>query len=129
MFLCYVEPMMWRTFFTSKRMTSMMVTLTIPILMNMDSEEHLMTFTSQLILYTVGVSTINAQINILNILPRASVHRNNIINKLNQYLIEICFKVKFLNYINTEHCRSCLFSSNDGFIKATFSKSIGSDNV
>ena len=72
--------------------------------------------------------SINAQINMLNILPRASIHRNKVINGINQYLINICNQGSFLKYIDTES-NLYLFSSNDGFRKAMFFKSIGTDNV
>ena len=72
--------------------------------------------------------TINAQINILNILPRASIHRNNVINNMNKFLMNMCFQKAFLNYINTE-CKLCLFSSSDGFRKMLYFKTMGTDNV
>ena len=70
----------------------------------------------------------NAKINILNLLPRASISRNSVINDLNHYIVSICHQLGYLNFINTEH-KICLFSSSDGFRKYTYFKRIGSDNV
>ena len=72
--------------------------------------------------------SLNARINILNILPRASIHRNHVINNLNNFLKNICYHEGYLNYINTEF-NVCLFSRKDGFRKDMFFKVIGSDNV
>ena len=71
---------------------------------------------------------IKARINILNILPRASINRNRVINQLNQYLMNLCNQFERLTFINTEF-KMNLFSSHDGFRKMTYFKQIGSDNV
>ena len=70
----------------------------------------------------------NAKINILNILPRASISRNMVINNLNQYLQSLCAGIEFLSFINTEFNVN-LFSSYDGYRKNKYFKDIGSDNV
>ena len=69
-----------------------------------------------------------ARINILNILPRASISRNRVINNLNQYLMNLCNQLERSTFINTEF-RINLFSSHDGFRKMPYFKQIGSDNV
>ena len=69
-----------------------------------------------------------AKINILNILPRASINRNFVINRLNEYLRNLCSQRVYLTDINTEF-RLCLFSKEDGFRKEMFFKQSGSDNV
>ena len=71
---------------------------------------------------------IMAKINVLNILPRASLSRNTVINNLNQYLKNLCSQIEYLSFINTEF-KTCLFSSNDGYRKNTYFKNVGSDNV
>ena len=70
----------------------------------------------------------SAKINILNLLPRASISRNTVINNLNNYVASISHQLEYLNFINTEH-KLCLFSSSDGFRKYMYFKKIGSDNV
>ena len=68
------------------------------------------------------------EINILNILPRASLSRNTVINHLNQYLMNLCNHTEYLSFINTEF-KICLFSSYDGYRINTYFKNKGSDNV
>ena len=68
------------------------------------------------------------KIHLLNILPRASIGRNFVINKLNEYLVNLCSQKVYLTFINTEF-RICLFSKDDGFRKEMFFKQSGSDNV
>ena len=68
------------------------------------------------------------KINLINILPRASISRNTIINNLNQYLVNLCNNIDNVNFINTEF-RTNLFSTYNGYRKNQFFKNIGSDNV
>lgn len=82
---------------------------------------------SNLVNYLHSIN-LNAKVNILNILPRASICRNMVINNLNQYIYNLCSQKRYMSFINTEF-RVCLFSSNDGFRKNTYFKQIGSDNV
>ena len=71
---------------------------------------------------------IMAKINILNILPRASISRNTVINHLNHYLMNLCTQMECLSLINTEFNVN-LFSSYDGYRKNAYFKTLGSDNV
>ena len=70
----------------------------------------------------------NVKINLINILPRASRHRNNVINNINQYIRNICFHNNYLNFIDTEY-KIYLFSNSDGYRKSIYFKPIGTDNV
>ena len=70
----------------------------------------------------------NANINLLNILPRANRHRNNVINNINQFFRNISSQNNYLNFIDTEY-RLYLFSDSNGFRKPIYFKPIGTDNV
>ena len=70
----------------------------------------------------------NVKINLINILPRASRHRNNVINNINQYIRNICLNNNYLNFIDTEY-KLYLFSNSDGYRKSIYFKPIGTDNV
>ena len=69
-----------------------------------------------------------ASVNILNLLPRGSVHRNNVINKINHFLRNICLQMNYLNFIDTEY-KLYLFSDSNGYRKSLYFKQIGTDNV
>ena len=69
-----------------------------------------------------------ASVNILNLLPRCSVHRNNVINKINHFLRNICSQLNYLNFIDTEY-KLYLFSDSNGYRKSLYFKQIGTDNV
>ena len=69
---------------------------------------------------------VNAQLNVINILPRADNRKNNIVNKLNDAIIEIC-KTQGLNFIDTEY-NVRLFSNNYGARRSFYFKR-GFDNV
>ena len=56
----------------------------------------------------------SAKINILNILPRASLARNNVINSLNHYIRQLSFKYPFIEMISTEKDRG-LFTFDNGY--------------
>lgn len=70
----------------------------------------------------------DATINILNILPRESIARNHVINKLNDHIKNLCEHHAFAHMICTEYYRS-LFSSADGNRKNWFFSNKGHDNV
>ena len=67
-------------------------------------------------------------INILNILPRASMARNQVINIINSYIHELSHQREFVNMIHTEFNRS-LFSWKNGFRKNFYFVNRGDDNV
>ena len=69
----------------------------------------------------------NANLNIINILPRESIARNNVINDLNGFLYCVCRKNGH-SFINTELNR-CMFSTRRGLRKCQFFHVNGSDNV
>ena len=56
----------------------------------------------------------SASINLINILPRNSSHRNSVINQLNSHLYFLSQEHPNINYVNTELNRS-LFSTIDGY--------------
>lgn len=56
----------------------------------------------------------SASINLINILPRNSSRRNNVINQLNNHLFTLSQTVPYINFVNTELNRS-LFSTIDGY--------------
>ena len=69
------------------------------------------------------------KINVLNLLPRNSIVRNTVINRLNQGIFNVCSQLKnYANFINTEFNVN-LFSNSDGHRKCYFFKHNGSDNV
>ena len=61
----------------------------------------------------------SAKINILNILPRESLVRNNVINTLNQYINDLSFKYPFIEIVATENHRE-LFTFDNGCRKCDF---------
>ena len=69
-----------------------------------------------------------ASLNILNLLPKGSVHRNNVINKINHFLRNICSQMNYLNFINAEY-KLHLFSDSNGYRKSLYFKQIETDNV
>ena len=69
-----------------------------------------------------------ASINVINILPRTSATRNQVINKLNQFILEFCSDNENLNFVGTEKQRN-LFCFKNGHRKSDFFKSQGHDNV
>lgn len=70
----------------------------------------------------------NSTINILNLLPRISNIRNNVINLLNNHIHQLCNDNSHLRMITTELHRS-LFSYHNGHRKNSFFVSSGGDNV
>ena len=69
----------------------------------------------------------DATINFVNLLPRVSLARNQVINMLNSYLITECQNTHSANFISTEESRH-LFSRN-GYRNNKFYSMAGSDNV
>ena len=69
-----------------------------------------------------------ASINFINILPRVSLARNQVINSLNCYVNELCGMYPYLKMVLTESHRS-LFSLKNGFRKSHFFSDKGVDNV
>ena len=69
----------------------------------------------------------NVHINFINLLPRVSLARNQVINTLNNYLHDQCSKSEFANFINTENTRN-LFCRN-GYRNDVYFSMNGSDNV
>ena len=70
----------------------------------------------------------NATVKVMNILPRISKSRNQVINQLNKYLKDLCYRFQRLEFINTEYNIN-LFSSHEGFRKNAYFANVGSDNV
>ena len=68
-----------------------------------------------------------AELNVMNILPRASYVRNCIINDLNGFLGNLCFKQGY-KFIDTELDRY-LFSNRQGYRRCDFFHVSGSDNI
>ena len=69
-----------------------------------------------------------ATINIFNLLPRGSIHRNKVINKINYFLRNSCSLINSLNFIDTEYGVN-LFSESNGYRKSIYFKQYGTDNV
>lgn len=69
----------------------------------------------------------NANLNFVNILPRVSLARNQVINRLNAHLSSRSINNPNTNFINTESTRH-LFCS-DGYRKNFYFSNKGSDNV
>ena len=79
------------------------------------------------LLYKLWVSFGNAQINVINLLPRQNPAKNGIVSEINHYLANLC-NYYGLNFINTERLENRCFSYHNGMRKDTlFSK--GYDNV
>ena len=70
----------------------------------------------------------SSTINIINILPRESLIRNQVINRLNHHIYELSSQINFVNMVSTEHHRS-LFSLNNGLRKSSYFSNKGQDNV
>ena len=71
----------------------------------------------------------NARIKILNILPRESRARNQVISRINSYLCSLAQKYSFIEHPDSMFNRSYLFANKAGFRKSGFFSSRGSDNV
>ena len=69
-----------------------------------------------------------ASINFINILPRESSIRNEIINCLNQHIKKLTYDKRFLGMVSTELHRN-LFSFNNGYRKGNYFSDLGEDNV
>ena len=69
----------------------------------------------------------HAELNVLNILPRASYVRNRVINDLNGFLHHLCAKqgYKFIDTVLDRY----LFSNRQGYRRCEFFHVSGSDNV
>ena len=81
----------------------------------------------QLIKYLHQTFT-SANIKMINILPRMSRLRNEVINEINGNLKSLSSIRPYLSYVNTEFNIN-LFSDTYGYRKNDFFKSVGSDNV
>ncbi len=68
-----------------------------------------------------------ATINVINILPRASVARNTVINRLNEFISKLCYNLGH-NFVSTELDRY-LFSTRHGYRRDDLFNVVGSDNV
>ena len=69
----------------------------------------------------------SATVNIINILPRTSHARNEVINHLNCFIYDLCERSSYMKFSDTESNRY-LFSTNFGFRKNNYFKH-GKDNV
>ena len=63
----------------------------------------------------------------INILPRTTRVRNEVINHMNNFLSDLSNRLPYVTYIDTVFCRS-LFSTYQGFKLNEYFK-LGSDNV
>ena len=70
----------------------------------------------------------HATINVLNIMPRASFSRNQVINSLNHHFIQLSHSKNFVKFVSTESDRN-LFTFRNGFRKSDFFSNRGTDNV
>ena len=70
----------------------------------------------------------SANLKVINVLPRASRLRNEVINKINSYLKLLSNIRQYVTFINTESYFD-LFSSKNGFRKNDFFRAVGIDNV
>ena len=70
----------------------------------------------------------SATISVINILPRATRARNQVINDLNLFIDDLCQRHTYLNTINTEVDRN-LYSDAKGYRKHMYFNSNGLDNV
>ena len=70
----------------------------------------------------------NADVNVLNILPRESIARNEVINILNYHIVQSSQSKNYVNFVSTEKDRN-LFSSQNGYRKSDFYSDRGTDNV
>ena len=71
----------------------------------------------------------NARIKILNILPRESRARNQVISRINSYFCSLSQKYSFIEHPDSMFNRSYLFANKAGFRKSVFFSNRGSDNV
>ena len=70
----------------------------------------------------------NAKICVLNILPRESWARNDLISDINEFISKLPEKYSFLHMISSEKDR-CLFSNKQGYRKSHYFSVKGNDNV
>ena len=82
---------------------------------------------TQLIDYVHNWSS-HATINVINILPRASFARNQVINILNHHYVQLSHSKNYVKFISTELDRN-LFTFKNGFRKSDFFSYRGDDNV
>ena len=79
------------------------------------------------LLYRLWAVFDNAQIHVINLLPRQNPRKNYIVKSVNQYIRNLC-ETHGLKFIDTELCNDPLFSYTDGIRKGElFSQ--GHDNV
>jgi len=69
-----------------------------------------------------------AKINVINILPRASLARNTVINDLNCFMYKLCGEYDYLDFVSTELNRY-LFIDRFGYRRDNLFNVVGSDNV
>ena len=70
-----------------------------------------------------------AKIKVLNILPRESKVRNEVITRINSYIFSLAQRFAFVEHPDSMANRSYLFAYKSGFRKSIFFSSYGSDNV
>ncbi|KAL5254159.1 hypothetical protein ACHWQZ_G013808 [Mnemiopsis leidyi] len=70
-----------------------------------------------------------AKIKVLNILPRESKARNEVITRINSYIFSLAQRFAFVEHPDSMANRSYLFAYKSGFRKSIFFSSYGSDNV
>ena len=70
----------------------------------------------------------HAIINVVNLLPRASFTRNQVINLFNYHIVELSHSKNFVKFVSTELDRN-LFTFRNGFRKSDFFSFRGDDNV
>ena len=78
------------------------------------------------ICFKLWTMCVNAQLHVVNILPRADKRKNDTVNKLNDSIIEIC-RTHGLNFIDTEYDVK-LFSNNYGMRRSFYFRK-GYDDV
>ncbi len=69
-----------------------------------------------------------ANIRIINVLPRESRVRNRVISDMNQSILDLQNKHSFVRFLSTEKDRY-LFSDKLGFRKTQYFSSRGDDNI
>ena len=67
-------------------------------------------------------------VNFINLLPRTSLARNQVINDLNSFIDKFCESHNHLNMVGTEASRR-LFSDSQGYRKSNYFSSNGADNI
>lgn len=70
-----------------------------------------------------------ANIKVLNILPRESRVRNEVITRINNYIGSLAQKLDYVEHPDSVFDRSYLFANKSGFRKSFFFSSQGEDNV